>query len=810
LAEIVWGEGPFSARLIIIGQNPGPEEMEQNRPFVGASGRILDHALQKVGIRRSDCFITNVCKHFIPPGQPVPPLLLSADRPMLDKELGMLHNAQVILTLGKEAFESLTWKDLQIRHNRKGAEKKKNAWLRGCPYQWGKYWIIPAVHPSFIMRTGFIESPLFEVDLDRARRFAFEAARPPEDHYHDNCTDQEIRDYVRLCVDRKECGLDIETPETTVDDDDLDPSIVSPIDLIGLSAEIGESVGVRQDQFDLLRPLFDDTSRYPVTVWGHNCGAFDFYHITKTLGFKFGGIKRADAMLGMHLLWSHLTNKDAATCFSIFTDIPYYKNTRKLDPHFYDTIGNCRDTYGALWAGRNILREMRKHPGMESLFWNHMMGAVDITNEWRVVGINTDQNRAGRDLLVCGLALQQYEEIWNKLMPFVSWSSPKQLIELFRKQGLPIFKRKRPGKNGGPPKFTETCDDDALEIYVKRFNSQIAKLVQEMRVLAHAADFLDVARADGHVSPRFKLAGQVGGRVQAVDPDLQNIPETIAGVFPRAIYIPDRPSEQVFGITDFSQIEYRLYVTQAKDQAGIDQINSGDYLYGFFYEDIFKEPFFLPNRPRSKSNIDPNVPPWKLLVAKSWPLGFIYGRGVPAATGLPITNRDCERIYSKFHQDHPRIQPFHTELLYTASRVGYLLSPFGRMRRFPNSKGQRNEILSFPGQVVAVDVLFRNALLPLPEILKERFGGRLLFSVHDSVGWCVRKEFAKQARETVDETMSAALAELGGLRIPVETKLGPNWGEAKRYEVYFGNTNSAPTTGTLPPNVESTSLGAGQ
>lgn len=79
-------------------------------------------------------------------------------------------------------------------------------------------------------------------------------------------------------------------------------------------------------------------------------------------------------MLGMYLLWPNLTNKDAATCFSIFCDIPYYKNTRCLDTEFYNTVGNCRDTYGALWAGKSILREMRRYPQMESLFWNHMMG----------------------------------------------------------------------------------------------------------------------------------------------------------------------------------------------------------------------------------------------------------------------------------------------------------------------------------------------------------------------------------------------------------------------------------------------------
>lgn len=805
MPEIVWGEGPYSARLIIIGQNPGPDEMKENRPFVGPSGRVLDRALQTVGIRRSECFVTNVCKHFVPPGTAVPPLLLAADRPLLDKELGLCTNATVILTLGKEAFESLTWKDLSLQHNRKGAEKNRNAWLRGCPYQWSKYWIIPAAHPSFIMRTGFLGSPLFNVDLDRARRFAFEGARPPEEHFNGNCTDAEVREYVCNTIARNDCGLDIETSETAVDDDDLDPSVRTPIDLIGLSNEVGDSIGIRGDQLDLIRPLLEDTGRPPIDCWTVNGAAFDFYHLAKH--FSLQGIRRADAMLGMHLLWSDLTNKDAATIFSIFCDIPYYKNTRILQPEFYNTIGNCRDTYGALWAGRNIMRQMQKYPKMVQLFWNHMMGVSELMNDWRVIGINTDRDRTARDRIICAKTLDVYDNWWGQNIPLVSWSSPKQLIEFFRKQGLPIFKRKRPGKNGEKPKFTETCDDDALEVYVKKYNNEAAKLIQTMRTLKHADDFLGVAREDGRVGPRFKLAGQAGGRVQAVDPDLQNIPEEIAGVYPRAIFIPDRPAEQVFGITDFSQIEYRLYVTQAKCKKGIDEINSGTYLYGIFYEDIFKEPFFKVGQIRSKANILSEIPPWKLLVAKSWPLGFIYGRGIPAVTGLPITARDSERIFTNFHHERPEIGIFHTDLLFNASRNGLLVSPFGRMRRFPNSKGQRNEILSFPGQVVAVDVLFRNALLPLPAILSE-LGGRLLFSVHDSVGWCVRKEFAKRARERVDECMSSPLAELGGLRIPVETKLGPNWGEAKRWDKYLaGYTDSTTAAGSVLRSVEQAGLG---
>lgn len=795
--RIVWGEGPLTAKLVIIGQNPGPDEMDEGRPFVGGSGRVLDRSLQRVGISRGRCYVTNLVKHYVPPGHPVPQSLVDADKPLLDKELSLLTNATTILTLGKEAFDVLTGKQLQLRHNRKGAEKNARAWLRGSPFKLGQWWVVPAVHPSFIMRTGFIESPLFEADLDRARRFS-EGARPPDDVYIHNPTDAEARDYITECCRMGECGLDIETPETAIDDDELDPTCQTPIDLVGLSCRVGESIGLRADQLTLLRDLFEPTvARAPVTCWTHNGAAFDFYHLGKQ--FQFEGVRRADTMLAMHLLWSHLTNKDAATCFSIFTDIPYYKNTRKLDPTFYDTIGNCRDTYGALWAGRECLRAMRRYPGMEHLFWQHMMSITDLLNEWRVIGINTDVEKASRLLLMLGKALGIYETWWQANIPFTSWSAPKQLIELFRAQGLPIYKRKRPGKNGAQPKFTETCDDDALEIYSSRFGSQIARVVQLMRSLRHAGDFLDIAKEDGHVHSRHKAAGQVGGRIQAVDPDLQNIPEEIAGVYPRAIFIPDRPREQVFGVTDFSQIEYRLYVTQAKDQCGIEQINSGDYIYGIFYEDIFKEQFFKAGKQRAKANILESVPPWKLLVAKSWPLGFIYGRGIPDTTGLPISKLDSARIHSEYHRAHPRIGQFHTDLIYDANKNGYLLSPFGRMRHFPNVKGQRNEILSFPGQVVAVDVLIRNALLALPQMLRERFGGRVLGAVHDSVLWCAEKDKVKQAAEAVEEKMTMPLVELGGLVIPVETKVGISWGEAMRMEKYFaeGRLDTAGTTGQV-------------
>jgi DNA polymerase len=57
------GDGPPTrARVMIIGEAPGREEDESGHPFVGATGRFLDHVLEGTGIDRKDFFITNTVK----------------------------------------------------------------------------------------------------------------------------------------------------------------------------------------------------------------------------------------------------------------------------------------------------------------------------------------------------------------------------------------------------------------------------------------------------------------------------------------------------------------------------------------------------------------------------------------------------------------------------------------------------------------------------------------------------------------------------------------------------------------------------
>ncbi|MBV9968565.1 MAG: UdgX family uracil-DNA binding protein [Xanthobacteraceae bacterium] len=62
--QVVPGEGPVGARLMMVGEQPGDQEDLAGRPFVGPAGRVLDRAVTEAGIDRSKVFVTNAVKHF--------------------------------------------------------------------------------------------------------------------------------------------------------------------------------------------------------------------------------------------------------------------------------------------------------------------------------------------------------------------------------------------------------------------------------------------------------------------------------------------------------------------------------------------------------------------------------------------------------------------------------------------------------------------------------------------------------------------------------------------------------------------------
>ncbi|HEY6404777.1 MAG TPA: uracil-DNA glycosylase [Nitrososphaeraceae archaeon] len=102
----VAGEGPISSKVMLVGEAPGNREDSEGRPFVGYAGRILDSALNKAGIKRSEIFITNVVKCRPPNNRRPQKDEILACRRYLDKQISLL-SPKIICILGSTAYRSI-------------------------------------------------------------------------------------------------------------------------------------------------------------------------------------------------------------------------------------------------------------------------------------------------------------------------------------------------------------------------------------------------------------------------------------------------------------------------------------------------------------------------------------------------------------------------------------------------------------------------------------------------------------------------------------------------------------------------------
>jgi len=122
--QTVFGEGRKSAKIVLVGEQPGNDEDLEGHPFVGPAGRILDQALEAAGIDRAQTYVTNVVKHFKweakgkrrmhkkPNAREI-----SACLPWLEKEIELIR-PQVLVLLGATAAQALLGADFRVTVDR--------------------------------------------------------------------------------------------------------------------------------------------------------------------------------------------------------------------------------------------------------------------------------------------------------------------------------------------------------------------------------------------------------------------------------------------------------------------------------------------------------------------------------------------------------------------------------------------------------------------------------------------------------------------------------------------------------------------
>ncbi|ANN65565.1 UdgX family uracil-DNA binding protein [Bordetella bronchialis] len=146
--QAVPGQGPATARVMLVGEQPGDQEDLAGRVFVGPAGQVLDEALVRAGVPRDAVFLTNAVKHFkwLPRGKrrlhKTPAQQeVEACAHWLDEELARVRPA-VIVTLGATALGAI------LRHK---ASMKD---YLDTPVRLGDAWLVATWHPSYALRVN--------------------------------------------------------------------------------------------------------------------------------------------------------------------------------------------------------------------------------------------------------------------------------------------------------------------------------------------------------------------------------------------------------------------------------------------------------------------------------------------------------------------------------------------------------------------------------------------------------------------------------------------------------------------------------
>lgn len=164
--NVVISRGNPAAKLLLIGEAPGPQENIQGKPFVGPAGQLLDKILQAGGFDpEKDVYITNSVFR-MPPGDDGKAFRKPTDaeidyyRPFVFEIIRLVDPVVMLLT-GNVACQSVL--------RRTGITSLRGQWTR-----LGDHWVMPIFHPSYLLRNPSREpgSPkaLMWEDIREARR----------------------------------------------------------------------------------------------------------------------------------------------------------------------------------------------------------------------------------------------------------------------------------------------------------------------------------------------------------------------------------------------------------------------------------------------------------------------------------------------------------------------------------------------------------------------------------------------------------------------------------------------------------------
>jgi uracil-DNA glycosylase len=441
------GFGPKTARVLLLGEAPGEQEVEQARPFVGASGRALDALLAEAGIAREECFTSNVLK-IRPPGNDLTTLVKRGakrpgegwerlaplvDGPALWFDASVADSLRCLQAELAEVQPELTYclgnLALWALTGRWGISDWRGSQLSG-PF--GS--IVPTYHPAAVLRQ-WSWRPYVRRDLDRGSDALAGHWRKPEFDFTTAPTLGQTHAFLAETLARLErgpcvLGVDIETRRAQIDCIGIATSPVRALCIPFWSRARANYWG-EVEELSIVRALRRVLCHSNARVVGQNF-SYDVQYIWRQWGFK--PRLALDTMVTHHTLWPG-TDKDLNTLSSLYCDYHHFwKQESKEADEREDDLGrwsyNCRDCV-ATWEIAQALVPLVEAEGLhEQALFQHRMWwrALDAM----ILGVRTDA--ATKKELAGELReeIRQREDWIEKILGHpLNIRSPKQLKALF-------------------------------------------------------------------------------------------------------------------------------------------------------------------------------------------------------------------------------------------------------------------------------------------------------------------------------------------------------------------------------------------
>jgi len=152
----IFGTGNTDTRVVIVGESPGLPDADSEKPFMGPVGQLLEKILAAIGLKREECYLTNVVK-FISTGDEITNEVLKFFTPFLHREMSAVK-PEIIISLGNTPTKAL----LNI--------KKPITQVRGELYDYNGMKLIPTFNPAYILRDPSKKREVWE-DMKMVRDF---------------------------------------------------------------------------------------------------------------------------------------------------------------------------------------------------------------------------------------------------------------------------------------------------------------------------------------------------------------------------------------------------------------------------------------------------------------------------------------------------------------------------------------------------------------------------------------------------------------------------------------------------------------